>query len=207
MQKTTHFSPRRERFRQLLSQTFAQNSKADIMDRALQPSFTPFCRLPFELRSAIWQLTIEPCIVLCQKHTRNAIPAILHTCGEYREEGLLYYQLPADQPSTSTRMRYLFSTSTSIQGSDWNLDFLNDSPAVAQVQHLVLSQSFWERLNWNLAYTFLVDRIRKSKVLQSVTIVGRDKGAFSRDGMRLVDVETERCREGLEGLETRVGAK
>jgi hypothetical protein len=105
------------------------------------------------------------------------------------------------------RMRYLFSTSTSIQGSDWNLDFLNDSPAVAQVQHLVLSQSFWERLNWNLAYTFLVDRIRKSKVLQSVTIVGRDKGAFSRDGMRLADVETERCREGLEGLETRVGAK
>ena len=76
-----------------------------------------------------------------------------------------------------------------------------------QVQHLALSQSFWERLNWNPAYIFLVGHIRTSKVLQSVTIVGRDKGAFSRDGMRLVDVETERCREGLEGLETRVGAK
>jgi hypothetical protein len=101
----------------------------------------------------------------------------------------------------------LFSASTSIQGSDWNLEFLNDSPAVEQVQHLALSQSFWERLNWNPAYIFLVGHIRTSKVLQSVTIVGRDKGAFSRDGMRLVDVETERCREGLEGLETRVGAK
>jgi hypothetical protein len=174
------------------------------MDRALQPRFTPFRRLPFEIQSAVWQLTIEPRIIFCQKHTRNAIPAILHTCQESREEGLLHYQLINFHPASRSPIYFniacdtLFSASTSIQGRDWNLDFLNDSPAVGQVQHLALSQSFWERLNWNPAYIFLVDRIRSSKVLQSVTIVSRDKGVFPRDGIRLVDAETEGLREGLE---------
>lgn len=80
----------------------------------------------------------------------------------------------------------------SLHDSDWDLDILNDSLAVEQVQHLAFSRSFWERMFAYPVYDCLYERIRRSKVLKTITIIRHQKALPGANIVFVKNNETER---------------
>ncbi|KAF8854491.1 hypothetical protein BDZ45DRAFT_41649 [Acephala macrosclerotiorum] len=147
---------------------------------ASNPGFPLFTLLPFELRIKIWQMTIEPRIVVNTKK-RIKTPAILHTCHEAREEGLRHYQLmrcAGTRPPIYISVEdTLFFTTSPRMGSDVVLRLLKNTRALQEVRHLAISRALWERIDAFAIYSGIYDRIETSKVLESLTIVN-DRGSF-----------------------------
>ncbi|CZR54104.1 uncharacterized protein PAC_03987 [Phialocephala subalpina] len=173
------------------------------------PGFPLFTFLPYELRIKIWQMSIEPRVVV-NTRKRNQTPTILHACHEAREEGLRHYQLMrCDGGSRIRTPTYismedtLFFTTSPRMISNSALNRMSETPALQEVRHLAISKSLLQRIEAYPLYTDIYDRIRTSKVLETLTIVN-DRGSFLSGEIHFVidengyEEEISQYRAGIE---------
>ena len=155
--------------------------------------FSLFQNLPFELRLKIWNLAIQPRVILCRKRSRPEVPALLQVCRESREEGLRHYQIHYWEPNNKLAVYFnveldtLFGTSTSLHDTDYALESLSKNPAISQVHHLAISWAFWERMWAHPIYDDLYNRIRENKNLKTVIIVWHRASVLRTDQPKLVE--------------------
>jgi hypothetical protein len=158
--------------------------------------FPLFQNLPFELRLKIWNLTIEPRVVPCQKLSRPRVPALLQLCRESREEGLRHYEIHYWEPNNKLAVYFnaendiLFATSNLPHDMDYAASLLYKNPAISQIQHLAISRDFWDRIFWSFRNPFYNDlwyRIRGNKNLRTITIVWHGLSVLHTDTPKLIE--------------------
>lgn len=166
--------------------------------------FSLFPNLPFELRLKIWNLTIQPRVILCRRRSRPRVPALLQVCRESREEGLRHYQIHYWEPNNKLAVYFsiehdtLFGTSTSLHDTDYALESLSKNPAISQIHHLAISRSFWERMFAHPIYDDLYYRIRNNKDLKTITVVWHRASVLMIDEPKLVEDEDGGREDGLQ---------
>jgi hypothetical protein len=152
-------------------------------------TFHPFLRLPAELRSQIWKSTVEPRIIDVEVRrerggiqapylvSHTAVPAVLQTCREARNEGL-YQQAFSEIAGTDDHRRRYVWAALNVDTIDIGETLFEDFKPVASV----IQRLRFERSNSDeFFYHSEVQELRDFVNVKEIQVVCAD-GLRSWDG-------------------------
>ncbi|RDW60236.1 hypothetical protein BP5796_11842 [Coleophoma crateriformis] len=146
-------------------------------------TFHSFANLPAELRTQIWQLSIQPRMLYFHRGNRRykiPLPAILHACHESRVIGKSMYQQVKWFANDHEQSYFNFKDDAFLihDVSDVSdLEALGDGTAFNQIQHISIAATLWAahscvmcRRDFAARYVEHLDDIRDMASLKTISI-------------------------------------